>query len=411
MVGTLSPADRAQLARNPTTSVSAMSAYWRGRALMDKPGPDPIDPALAAFQESVALDPSFALGYAGLGNAGWRKYTHTRDPAWAKKAVNWAERARKLDPDQPEVRLALATVYNGVGQTDDALREASSALELQPASYEAHRLLGEIRSSRGETDQAIAEFAAAIRIRPDYAAGYRSLGVEQMHGGRYSDAAAAFEKMAELQPESPFPHQLLGNAHLYAGDLDAAVDDYSAAVARGGSFATYSSLGFVHYLKGRFDEAVRSYQQAIDRRPNSATTHWNLGDAYRRLGKDKEARAAYADALKLFDADLQVNPTDANAIATRATCLARLGRTREALRDAARAARLAPGDQDVQYQHALVLTIGGRTEEAVTALEAAVKSGYSVPLLRLDEDIAPLRRSPRFEALIARRGAASGRTT
>jgi len=65
----------------------------------------------------------------------------------------------------------------------------------------------------------------------------------------------------------------------------------------------------------------------------------------------------------------------------------------------------------VQYQRALVLTILGRTEPAIDALELAVKSGYSVPLLRLDEDLAPLRRSPRFQTLIARKGAASGRTT
>jgi serine/threonine protein kinase/Flp pilus assembly protein TadD len=411
MVGTLSPAARAQLARNPTTSVSAMSAYWRGRALMDKPGPAPIDPAIAAFHESIALDPSFALGHAGLGAASWRKYTETRDQVWATRAVSSAERARQLDPDQPEVRLALATVYNGVGRTDDALREAGSALELQPASYGAHRMLGEIRSSRGETEQAVAEFAAAIRIRPDYAAGYRSLGLEQMRAGRYADAAAAFDKMAELQPDSPFPHQLLGNAHLSAGDLDAAMDEYSAAQARGGSFATYSSLGYVNYLRGRFDDAVRSYQQAIERRPKSATTHWNLGDAYRRVGKKSEARKAYGEAVKLFDADLQVNPTDANATATRATCLARLGRGPEALAEASRAAQLAPGDQDVQYQRALVLTILGRTEPAIDALELAVKSGYSVPLLRLDEDLAPLRQSPRFQTLVARKGAASGRTT
>jgi serine/threonine-protein kinase len=400
IMGTLSPADRAQLARSPTVSVEAMSAYWRGRALMDKPGPEPIEPALAAFQQSVTEDPSFALGFAGLGNAYWRKYTQTKEPEWAEKAVMSTEHARQLDPEQADVRLSLATVYHGVGRADDAVSEARRALALQPASYEAHRLLGDIWSERGDIDQAVTEFGAAIRIRPDYAAGYRSLGLLQMRAARYPEAAAAFQRMAELQPDSPFPYQLLGNVHASMGDLDAAVRDYSAATARGGSFATYSSLGYVYYLNGRFEDAVRSYAKAIELRPKNATTHWNLGDAYRRLGRTVEARKAYEDAVTLFDADLRVNPKDAVAIATRATCLALLGNVQEARADVARAAQLAPGDQDVQYQRALVLTTAGDPEQAVDAVAAAVRSGYSVALLRLDRDLATLRTSTRFEALI-----------
>jgi len=410
IIGTLSATERAQLARTPTASIQAMSAYWRGRALMDKPGPEPVDPAVAAFQESVAADPAFALAAAGLGSAYWRKYTQTREPEWAKQAVESTERARQLDPGEAGVRIALATVYEGLGRSDEAVTEARRALELQPASYEAHRLLGEIRSARGDFAQAIADFGAAIRIRPDYAAGYRSLGLLQMRAGRYPDAAEAFQKMADLQPQSPFAYQLLGNLYVTTGDLEAALQAYSTATARGGSFATYSSLGYVHYLRGRFDEAVRSYAKAIELRPKSATTHWNLGDAFRRLNRNAEARKAYSDAVALFDADLRVNPTDAGALATRATCLARLGNVREARADGARAARLAPTDPDVQYQHGLVLTMAGDTESAVGAMTAAVRSGYSVPLLRLDQDIGALRASPGFQALIAPQGPETRRT-
>ncbi len=407
IVGRLSAADRAQLARSPTASVAAISAYWRGRALMERPGPDPIAPALDAFNESVALDGSFALGYAGLGGACWRKYVQTREPQWAAKAVEATERARQLDPDQADVRLALATVYNGVGRLQDAVAEAERVLQLQPSSYEAHRLLGDIRAARGEIDLAIGECLAAVRIRHDYPAGYRSLGVMQLRAGRYADAAASFTRMAQLDPDSPFAYQLLGNAHLAAGMVDAAEQDYSQSLARGGSFATYSSLGYVHYLRGRFDAAAAEYLKAIELRPKNATTHWNLGDAYRQMGRPEDARHAYRDAVSLFDADLQVNPRDAAAIATRATCLARLGALAEAQREVDRAVALLPGDQDVQYQRVLVALMARRPDQAVAALEAAVAAGYSVPLLRLDRDLAPLAADPRFQSLV---GPTSGTT-
>jgi tetratricopeptide (TPR) repeat protein/predicted Ser/Thr protein kinase len=400
ILGRLSVTERAQLARNPTANVEAMSAYWRGRALMERPGPDPIGPAIDAFNEAIALDGAFTLAHAGLGGAYWRKYEQTREPAWAAKAVDSTEKARQLNPDEPDVRLALATVYKGVGRVDDAVAEAEHVLQLQPASYEAHRLLGDIRATRGEIDLAIGECLAAVRIRPDYAAGYRSLGLLQMNAGRYDDAAASFERMSQLDLESPFPYQLLGNAHVYAGRIDVAERDFSQALKRGGSFATHSSLGTVYYLRGRFADAAKEYQAAIALRPKNATTHWNLGDAYRQLGRAADARAAYTDAVTLFDADLRVNPKDAGALATRATCLARLGQVARAEQDAQHAVALQPLDNDVQYQRALVALIARRPSEAMVAIEAAVAAGYSLPLLRLDQDLAPLRTDPRFVALV-----------
>jgi tetratricopeptide (TPR) repeat protein len=400
IVGRLSAAQRVQLARTPTANVQAMAAYWRGRGLMEQPGPEPIEPAIQAFSEAVALDSQFALGYAGLGSAYWRKYVQTREPSWAAKAVDATERARGLDAQQPDVRLALATVYNGVGRTQDAITEAAGALHLQPASYEAHRLLADIHAARGETDQAIGESLAAVRIRPDYAAGYRTLGLRQLGAGRYDDAAASFERMAQLDPEPPFAYQLRGNAHLAAGLIDEAEHDYSEALARGGSFATHSSLGYVYYLRGRFEDAAREFRKAIELRPKNATTHWNLGDAYRQLRRVAEAHAAYRDAVALFDADLRVNAKDAAAIATRATCLARLGDVSAARREVDRAVLLRPDDQEVQYQRALVAVIGHRNAEAVAAIEAAVAAGYSVALLKLDRDLAPLGADPRFQSVL-----------
>jgi tetratricopeptide (TPR) repeat protein len=406
----LSAADREQLNRPVAENVQALSAYWRGRALMDTQGPEPIDPAIAAFRESVTADSRFALGYAGLGGAYWRKYDQTRETEWASKAVDAAEKARQLDQNQAEVRIALATVYKGLGRADDAIAELTRALELQPASYDVHRLLGDIHAARGDIERAAADYGAAIRTRPDYAGGYRSLGVMYMNAGKYTEAAREFQRMIELLPESPFGHQLLGNVHVQTGDLDSAVGDYQAAIKYGGSPATYSTLGTVQYLQGRFSDAASSYQQAIKLRPKSGTTHWNLGEAYRRLGRAKEARAEYATAVALFDADLGVNPKDALAMAKRASCLAGLGRLPEAIGAAERADLLAPRNPEVQYHRARVLMLDRQTDAAIDALSKAVASGYSVTLISRDGDLAPLRRSKRFETLVAAGDGASRRS-
>jgi len=71
-----------------------------------------------------------------------------------------------------------------------------------------------------------------------------------------------------------------------------------------------------------------------------------------------------------------------------------------ALDEVARADRLAPKDPDVQYQRALVLILAGRRDAALTALTRAVENGYSVALLRRDEDLATLRSDGQFQAIV-----------
>jgi tetratricopeptide (TPR) repeat protein len=409
IVGTLSSATEQRLARVPTNNVRALAAYWRGRDYLDNPGPEPIERAIAAFGESVHIDPSFAIGYAGLGSAYWHKYAETHEAAWARKAVEETERARQIDPNESEVRYALATVYRGIGRIDNAVSELKQVFELQPNHEAAHRTLGDIYASRQRIQDAVDEYEEALRIRPDYWGTYRALGVLYWRAGRYPEALAAFDRIIELQPDSPYGYQLRGTVHGTMHDLPRATADYEAALDRGGTPATNSALGTVYYLPRRFDDAARSYEKAIAQRPNGADTHWNLADAYRHLGRTADARTEYERAVRLYDADLAVNPKDAPSIATRATCLARLGRVGEAVDGSARAVQLAPATADVLYQRALVLTIAGRKDEAIGALEQAVAGGYSVQLLRTDVDLSSLHGSRRFQALVGNSTSTSGR--
>jgi serine/threonine protein kinase/tetratricopeptide (TPR) repeat protein len=400
IIGTLSAATQQRLAREPTSNVRALAEYWRGRDYLDKPGPAPIEPAIAAFQESVRIDPSFALGYAGLGSAYWRKYAQTKDATWARRAIDTTEHAKQLDANDPDVGYTLASVYSGSGREDQAMAELFRVLDLQPSNDAAHRKLGEIYAKRSRIDAAVSEFNEAIRLRPDYWESHRAKGLVLWRAGRLAEAEQAFKKVIELQPDSAIGYQLLGNVHASAGELTSATRDFETAVARGGSFATYSSVAYIYYIQARFQDAVSAYQSAIAARPGNATTHWNLADALRHLGRDAEARREYQKAVDLFDIDLGVDPNDAGSLAVRATCQARLGRTANARADIDRATAIAADDPDVQYQRALVLSLSGRRDAALDALEKAVAVGYSRALLKVDQDLGTLRSSARFQVLL-----------
>jgi hypothetical protein len=62
---------------------------------------------------------------------------------------------------------------------------------------------------------------------------------------------------------------------------------------------------------------------------------------------------------------------------------------------------MAAGDADVLYYSAVVRALADDTEGALTSLEQAVKSGYSVQLAARDRDLDAIRDTPRFRALVS----------
>jgi Flp pilus assembly protein TadD len=83
--------------------------------------------------------------------------------------------------------------------------------------------------------------------------------------------------------------------------------------------------------------------------------------------------------------------------------LTRLGRLEEGLRADERLVSMAPRNAGVRYNLACSLALLGRAEAALDALEHAVDLGYrDVEQMLADEDLASLRTTPRFRALVER---------
>lgn len=99
--------------------------------------------------------------------------------------------------------------------------------------------------------------------------------------------------------------------------------------------------------------------------------------------------------------ELLRRPENLDALAERAQVLTRQGRHREGLALDRRLVRLVPEDPTARYNLACSLALTGKVEEALDSLELAVELGYSDgPFLAADQDLAPLRGEPRFQALL-----------
>lgn len=385
--------------KQPTTR-PALEAYWRGRAFLDRwDVKGNIDAAIEALSESVADDPDFALAHAGLGLAYWYKYGETRDQQFARLSVDSGAKAAAIDPNQPEVRFALAMSLDGTGRRDEAVAELKHALSLRPTFEEARRKLGLVLAAQGKIEDGVAEFDRAIALRPRFWGGYSDKGFALLSAARYQEAAAAFEQAVALQPDNHLVFQQLGSAYQFMGDTAKAIAAYQNALSIQPNFGSYSNLGTLQYDRGEYPSAVEAYQKAIALQPRLAGLHRNLGDAYAKMGRRADAMRAYATAVERAQADLAINPRSARGNAALAVYLAKAGRTAEALSKISTAVTIAPEDVQVRYRAAVVSALAGRTEDALNQIAAAIERGYSVRAVQEEEDFGALRSTPRFISL------------
>ncbi|HET9294559.1 MAG TPA: protein kinase [Gemmatimonadales bacterium] len=153
--------------------------------------------------------------------------------------------------------------------------------------------------------------------------------------------------------------------------------------------------------QGKYEQAVEQYREASRVRPDDYQSAYLIGSPLRHLGREEEAKATMRTASVAVEHHLELNPDDARALCLGAAGLMQLGRPEKALEWASRAFALDPEDSGVLYNVACVYSLGGRLHDAMSCLEQAVKNGFGHrEWLENDTDLDPLRKEPRFEALL-----------
>jgi type IV pilus assembly protein PilF len=170
-----------------------------------------------------------------------------------------APAADQADPERrARVRLELAGLYFGRGQSDIALNELNQALSAKPDMPEAHSLRGLIYASLGDAVQAESSFKRALDFNPrdadvmhnygwflcqqkrfddaqiqferalaqrlyrDVPRSWMALGVCQARAGRWPDAERSLSRSYELDPANPFTAYSLSEVLLRRGELERA---------------------------------------------------------------------------------------------------------------------------------------------------------------------------------------------
>jgi TolB-like protein/Flp pilus assembly protein TadD len=301
----------------------------------------------------------------------------------------WAQR------NEPGLTKAIAYFAQAIAK-DSLYAPAYSGLA---DSYTLLSVWGSL-SSRDAFPKAEAAARKALALDSNSAEAYTSLAIVTARWDwNFTAADADFRRAIAANPNYATAHQWYGE---FLGDLgrgDTSIAESRRAVAldplsaiAGGDLA----VAYIH--AGRAKEAVAELRRVLAFQPDFEPAHDYLGSAYLELGDFQQAEAEVRAVTRLM------GDTTRLGILHIYEKLAG-GQKQQAVDEAEAMLRGAKEAEFGPYQVAQIYFTVGENEKGYAALERAYRDHDWVMVnLLVDEGFAPVRREPRFKALVRRIG-------
>ncbi len=215
----LSGADLDKLAKNYTNDPEAYRLYLQGRFYWNKRVGKEFERAEGYFQQAVARDPNFALGYIGLAD-----FQEDQDRPRKKEYIR---RALEIDDRLAEAHASLGYQYMMDYNWAESERELKRAIELNPNYPQAHQWNGMRLMMNGKHDEARVSLTRALELDPT------SPGINLYYGvllevtGRINECIQHTKKLIEMEPTYSWAYIQLARAYRLNGDHQASVETHA----------------------------------------------------------------------------------------------------------------------------------------------------------------------------------------
>ncbi len=415
----LSPNEKARLDRRPTKDSDAYLLYVQGHDYANRPDRfrDTSLKAEELFEQAIKLDPNFALAFAGLSEVeSWMYHTYEPTSARREKARLNADESLRLQPDLPEGHLALGfSYYYGDRDYKRALTEFEIAKRDLPNEARAYSAIAAIQRRQGKWVESTANFEKAASLDPKNANVLFNLGLNYMAQRDFETADKIFDRAIIADPRS-FASRGMKSALAitWKGDVGFAENQLSLVPAEFDPDGLVTSARvWILMLQRKFADALQVAQQFRGETLNYPETGprpkaFLEGRLYLYQGDKIRAQAAFERARLAAEQLVREAPGDPGRHVQLGAVLAGLGLKEDAINEGRKAVELVPESQDAfdgpQATAALaeIYAWVGEHDEAFRLLDhlLSVPNGLTVPTLKLDPVWDPLRKDPRFQALI-----------
>jgi tetratricopeptide (TPR) repeat protein len=260
------------------------------------------------------------------------------------KAVEEAEKLVASEPTDPDYLLEGAELLIANDRTDQAINWIDRALKLNTDLPQAHVLLADIYRKKGDMDRVTKELNQVLS-NPNLEAGLKArilssyVGMTGENSSARQDALSMAQNLAKTSPNDPKTQVMLADLLMQQGKKTEARDAYAKAARLDGSIyevwgallqldgelnqvdsllvhsekalELFPTQGLFWYSNGSANLYKRKYQQAVDALEESQKLlaasgntelkkgiYAQLGDAYNGLGDHAKSDESYEAVLK-----------------------------------------------------------------------------------------------------------------
>jgi tetratricopeptide (TPR) repeat protein len=341
-----------------TNSVPALQAYEEGLQLTRA---GDYTQAVPKFEKATAEDPNFAMAFSKLADAYSALRYDDKAQQASRRAVELSENLpaqdkyliqavndrithntdnaiaayknlTKLNPEDTDAQLALAGLYIGKGNYDEAKKYLAKVLAVDPKNLRALRTSGRVEIESNNPQAALEPLNKALSLATvsgndeEKGAVLFALGVAYNDLNKPTDALASFQQSLDIRRklglQSGIAQSLgqMARVQNTMGQKDAALASYKEALAvdrkignKEGELSVLINLGTFYHDQGKYDDALKvgndALQLARDLRleADEAQCLNNIGSVYNNKGQYQLALTYFKEAydirnrLKLTD--------------------------------------------------------------------------------------------------------------
>jgi tetratricopeptide (TPR) repeat protein len=284
------------------------------------------------------------------------------------EAAKAYEKLSQLDPKTAEVHAKLGLSYYQQGRFADAVPALRRALKLKPGLPNTDTLLAMSLSELGRYAEALPGLEKGFRHPPDSNL-KRLIGLQLQRSyvglQRYYKAAEVALELGRLYPEDP--EVLYHTGRLYG--------DYAYLTMRKLSQVAPESVWMhqaeaeAHESKGHYDLAIREYRKVLAMDPGRPGIHFRIG---RTILSQPQIANSQEDALKEFEQELQIDPTNAIAAYEIGEIYRKMGQFDKAQEFFSHALEHYPDFEEARIGLARVLIALNEPQKALPQLEKAI---------------------------------------
>lgn len=455
---TLSEEERGRLAEVPTDNFAAYNLYMQGRVNLYLRTLDSTQQARENFEQAIDLDPGYADAYAGLSDSmlllfinhgavpGAEAFSRSREALTKALEINphladayaslgllhttiWLQtrfgtdnveaesafkRAIALNPNHARAIMWFASLRASEEKFDEAIELYNRSLDLDPRARIPYANLPGLYATKGYNDKALQYWLKAIDIHPEWPTVYQNVAIHLQGLGRIDEAVAWSVKTRELSSDPLNGLNIIG-AYIELGEREKAAE-FMQALEIPEQHPLFSfGQGFPNLFRGDYSGAVAVFEASLAKTDNVLPFMFDILSDAAMLAGDYEKAYEYAIMRYPALADLdnlivdRFNVGDVVKLAylkqqegDMDTADALLEAAMPVVRDTPRLGMAGHGIRDVQ-----ILTLQGRTGEALDILQEAIDQGFRGTVFfdtwSLGEDpyLLPIRENSRYESMIA----------